>query len=230
MKNSKWWMLLPVTVAIALIGVFYVLFPERFMVDRTLLLSILLVAGATAALVSSLISGGGRNPDQSGVLGMIGIETLLSGFLLVSASVGVALAISGIVKAAMALNIVTLAGFVAMLVVALAMASATPGRASGRKTRSNHLLWAERLESIAGGCRIPQLKPRLLKLAGETRFLAQDDGRGVVEVNQRIASVLDTVAESVKKGDTQGAMIQLKRLRNLFSERETELMNLKRPV
>jgi hypothetical protein len=227
MKKSMWWMLLPMTVVTAVIGVFYVLYPERFAVDRTLVVSVVLAAVAAGTLVYSLIAGLGGQSAGDGRPGSIGIGTILSSLLLLAASSGVALAIAGFGKGAMALNIVSFAGFAALLIVTLADSSA--GFSFGKKTggKSSHTSWAERLEGIARGCGMPQLKPRLLKLAGETRYLANDQGGRSEAVNQRIAGVLETVAEAVRRGDEQLAIHQLKRLRNLFAERETELMNLK---
>ncbi len=229
MKKSMWWMLLPMTVVPAVIGVFYVLYPERFAVDRTLVVSVVLVALAAGTLLYSLIAGMGEKSGGNGFAGQIGIGTLLSLFLLLVASSGVALAISGLEKGAMALNIVSVAGFAALCIVALATSSTGFSFSFGKKshTKSNHTSWADRLEGIARSSGMPQLNPKLLKLAGETRYLASDGGRESDAVNQRILGVLDTVAEAVRRGDEQLAMHQLKRLRNLFAERETELMNLK---
>jgi len=218
-------MLLPVTVVMAVFGVFYVLYPERLVSDRAMLVSVLLAAFASGALVYSPMSGFGARSDKAGILGSIGIGTILSAVLFLLASSGVALAISGLEKGAMALSVVTFAGFVALFIVIRATASTIGGISSGRSGKSSNIVWADRLEGIARSCGMPKLKPRILKLAGETRFLANDDGAVPVEVNQRIAGVLDTVADAVRRGDEQVAMLQLKRLRNLFSERETELMN-----
>ncbi|NTU68243.1 MAG: hypothetical protein HGB02_05100 [Chlorobiaceae bacterium] len=229
MKNSILWMMLPVTVVLAVAGVFYVLFPERIMGDRTMLASVLLVSLSAGAIVYSQISGGGRTGD-TGVIGSIGIGTVMSALVLLTASAGVALAIARIEKGAMALNIVTLAGFVATFVIVSTSASSISGIASKHETRSSHIVWADRLEKLARGCSMPQLKTRLLKLAGETRFLARDQGMAAGEVNQRISGVLDTVVEAVRQGNEQVATLQLKRLRNLFAERESELMNLRSKV
>lgn len=228
MKNSMLWMLLPVTVFLAVAGVFYVLFPERIMGDGTMLVSVLLVSLAAGALAWSPLAGG-RQGD-AGMIGTIGISTVLSAVLLLIAAAGIALAIAGVERGAMALNVVTAAGFVALFIVSQATAG-TIGRISKKhELKSGHTAWAERLESIARSCDLPRLRPRLLKLAGETRFLASDEGVASQQFNQRIAGILDTVADAVRRGDEDGAEYQLKRLRNLFSERESELMNLRSKV
>jgi hypothetical protein len=226
MKNSMLLMLLPVTLAMAVIGVFFVLFPERFMGDMTFIVSILFVAVAAGVLLYSMISGYGKT-GAAGLIGSIGIGTVMSVLVFLMASGAAALAITGIKKGAMALDIVTLAGFVATFVIVRATGSTGFRKASKPDTRSSQLVWADRLETIGRGCGMYQLKTRLLKLAGETRFLAQDEGRVAAEVNLRISSVLDTVDEAVRRGDEQGATIQMKRLRNLFAEREIELMNMR---
>lgn len=225
MKNSMWWMLLPVTVFLAVAGVFYVFFPERIMADGTLLVSVLLVSLAAGTLSWSPLAGG--KPGDAGMIGTIGISAVLSAVLLLFASAGAALAIAGVGRGAMALNVVTAAGFVAFFIVSRATAG-TIGRISGKHdAKSGHTAWAAQLESIARSCDLPRLRPRLLKLAGETRLLASDDGAASGQLNQRIAGTLDTVADAVRRGDEEGAEYQLKRLRNLFSERESELMNLR---
>ncbi len=226
MKNSIWWMLLPVTVACAVAGVFYVLFPERIMAGGTMPASVALIALASGAIVYSPIAGGGKTRD-AGVLGTIGIGTVMSALVFLSAAAGVGLAIAGIEKGAMALNIVTIAGFVASFVVVRATAGTISGIAAKHEARSAHVVWAGRLESIARDCGMPQLQTRLLKLAGETRLLARDQGMATAEINQRIAGVLDMVAEAVRQNNEQVATMQLKRLRNLFAERESELFNLR---
>ena len=227
MRNLNWWMLLPVTVVVAITGIFYVLLPERILIDHTLTVSVLIVAISAGALVYSPMSGSGSKSNSGGVFGALGIGTVLTFILLLIASTGVALAIAGLEKAAMALDIVTVAGFAAFFISMRAMGSNAGRESSRRGGRSSHIAWADRLEGIAKGCAMPMLKPRLLKLAGETRFLASDEGSSDAEVNHRIAGVLDTVADAVRRGDEQGAMLQLKRLRNLFSERESELTSLK---
>jgi hypothetical protein len=228
MNNSMWWMLLPVTVFLAVAGVFYVLFPERIVSDGTMLASVLLVSLASATLAWSPLAGG--SPGAAGMLGTIGISAVLSAVLLLIASAGAALAIAGVERGAMALNVVTAAGFAALLIVSRATAG-TIGRISKKhELKSGHTAWAERLESIARSCDLPRIKPRLLKLAGETRFLASDEGVASEQINQRIAGILDMVADAVRRGDEDGAEYQLKRLRNLFSERESELMNLRSKV
>jgi len=227
MRNSNWWMLLPVTVAAAITGIFYVLLPERFLTDHTLAASVLIAAISAGVLVYSPMSGGGSKSNLGGMFGALGIGTVVSFLLLLVASTGVALAITGLEKGAMALDILTVAGFAAYFISMRAMASNAGSESSRRGGKSSHIAWADRLEGIAKGCAMPMLKPRLLKLAGETRFLASDEGSFDAEVNHRIAGVLDTVADAVRRGDEQGAMHQLKRLRNLFSERESELTSLK---
>ena len=226
MKNSMLWILLSVILAMTVVGVFFVLFPERFMGDTTFIVSSLFVATASGTLVYSLIPGYGRT-GAAGLIGSIGIGTVMSALVFIAASTAIALAIAGVQKGAMALDIVTLAGFVATFVVVRATSSGSIRNASKPDMRSSQLVWADRLERIGKGCRMSQLKTRLLKLAGETRVLTQDEGRVAAEVNLRISSVLDTVDDAVRRGDEQAATNLLKRLRNLFAERESELMNMR---
>ncbi|NTV01411.1 MAG: hypothetical protein HGB04_01310 [Chlorobiaceae bacterium] len=227
MKNSTWWMLLPVPVVLAVSGVLYVLFPERIMADRTMLASVVLVSLSAGAIAYNLVTVIGKS-GNSGVIGSIGIGTIMSALVLLAASSGLGMAIAGIGKGAMALNIVTLAGFLATFVVVQATASTNSGSGVKRDARSSHAIWADRLDTIGRSCGMPQLKTRLLKLAGETRCLTPDQGMAAAEVNQRVTGVLDTVAEAVRQSNEQVATLQLKRLRNLFAERESELANLRR--
>lgn len=222
MNKSIWWMFLPLTVVLAVFGVFFVLYPERILGEWALTASVTLLSLTAGAVVFNSMSAAATG-TRTGWARLSDITLLAPAILLVAASGAVGLAIAGIEKGAMALDIVIVAGFAAMFIVFRAT-SASGGRRPGK---SSHLDWAARLEEIARGCAMPQLRPKLLKLAGETRLLASDIDTLAVGVNQRIAGALNMIAETVRYGDEQGAALQLKRLRNLFAERETELTNQK---
>ncbi len=228
MKKSIWSLLLSLTVVVAVAGVFYVLYPERFIDGPTLPLAVLVAAAASGTLVYLPLAESDPDAAGSGRVGPLGIGTFGAIILFLVAAVGIGCALSGLDKVSLALDIVAVAGFIALFIVKRAhvQPQADTGKRRGSSV-SSHTSWADRLEGIARGCGMPFLKPRLLKLAGETRYLASDDGSYTFELNQRIAGALDSVADAVRRGDEQLALHQLKRLRNLFAERETELTNLK---
>ncbi|MCE1274810.1 MAG: hypothetical protein LWW75_09885 [Chlorobiales bacterium] len=224
MNKSIWWMLLPVTVTLAVFGVFFVLYPERMLAEGTLLAAVLIAACSVGVLIYSPMLTNASAKAQD-IPSRPGVASIVSGILVLVAFSGVVVAIGRYAKASMALDIVTVAGFVAMFIVLRAMNS---GNAAAKgPVQSANIVWADRLEGIARGCGMPQLRPKLLKLAGETRLLTGDNGTAPVEMNQRISGLIDTIADMARQGDEQGAVFQLKRLRNLFSERESEILHLR---
>jgi hypothetical protein len=70
----------------------------------------------------------------------------------------------------------------------------------------------------------------VLRLGGETRFLTSDGGPGNPEISQGIGRAIEELSELVRRGDELGSMSQLSRIRSLFSERENQMKNYRRPL
>lgn len=230
MKQSLLWGIVPVTVVLAVFGVFYVLFPDRLASDGTLFSSVALLSLAAGSTSYVPFFSGGRKVGDAGWLSTIGIGTVLSFLLLIVAAAGVFLAVATVSQAAMAVNIVTVAGFVVMLVAVKATASAVGAIGASKGGKSSHTVWADRLQLIGNACPIPELKTKILRLAGETRFLASDAGSAASEVNLRIAATIEALAEPVRRGDEADVLPRLAHIRNLFAQREIDLMNVRSKV
>jgi hypothetical protein len=68
----------------------------------------------------------------------------------------------------------------------------------------------------------PELKTKVLRLGGETRFLTAGSGQDMM-VNQSITLAIDELSEAVKQGNESAALSMLPAIRSLFAQRENQL-------
>lgn len=218
MKQSWLWALLPLTVLLAVFGFFFALFPGLFFDSGMLFGSVTLMALAAASAVYSPVRGFVQGWSVPALVGTV-IAALM---LLVSAS-GVAMVLNGLHMGAMIAGLVTVVGF-ALLLVATGM----DGAAMQRKAKSvpeqkaGPKEWAEKLEAIGHQCARQELRTRVLRLGGETRFLTPSGSADPI-VNQHIGRALEELAQVVRSGDEHAAVSMLSGIRSLFAQRENQL-------
>jgi len=218
MKQTWLWALLPLTVLLAVFGFFFALFPGLFFDSGMLFGSVTLMALAAASAVYSPVRGFVQGWSLPALVGTV-IAALM---LLISAS-GVAMVLNGLHTGAMIAGLVTVIGFAFLLV-----ATGMDGAAMQRKAEPAPALnagpkeWAERLEAIGHQCARQEMKTRVLRLAGETRFLTESGSVDTV-VDQHIGRALEELAQVVRSGDDQSAISMLSGIRSLFAQRENQL-------
>ncbi|HHE32233.1 MAG TPA: hypothetical protein ENL07_06315 [Chlorobaculum parvum] len=218
MKQTWLWALLPLTVLLAVFGFFFALFPDRFLDSGLLFGSVSMMALAAASAVYSPVRGFVHGWSVSALVGTV-IAALM---LLISAS-GVAMVLNGFHMGAMIAGLVTVIGFVLLLV-----ATGMDGAAMRRKaelvpeSKGSPKEWAERLEAIGHQCARQDMKTRVLRLGGETRFLTESGSADPI-VDQHIGRALEELAQVVRSGDDQSVISMLSGIRSLFAQRENQL-------
>ncbi len=226
MKQMSIWSLLPVAVMLAVFGGFYALYPDRLIDDGMLYASVVLL-GLSAGSLSYLLARG-FTKDWSG---SIGVGAVLSGVIFLVAGGGVALTFYDMRLEAMIAGVVTVVGFAILLVALSTEETVSVGKIWSKSgSKASPSAWADRIEAIGRKCQRPELKTKVLRLGGETRFLSSDGGPGDPKLNQGIRSAIEELSEVVRKGDELSSMSQLSRIRSLFAERENQMKNYRQPL
>jgi hypothetical protein len=223
MKQAFLWSLLPVAVLLAVFGIFYALFSSRLMDDGMLFSSVSLLGLAAGSASYLLVRGFTQGWD-----GSIGVGAALSGVLLLVSGVGMALNLYDMQLEALVAGFVTVSGFAILLVAVSTTETTSIGNVWFRPgSKSTPSAWADRIEAIGRKCTRQELKTKVLRLGGETRFLSEDNGPGNPEVNQGIGKAIEELSELVRRGDELSTMSQLARIRSMFAERENQMSQMK---
>ncbi|NTU58760.1 MAG: hypothetical protein HGB00_07550 [Chlorobiaceae bacterium] len=226
MKQMSLWGLLPVAVMFVVFGVFYALFSNKLL-DEGMLYSSVALLGLAAGSASYMIAKG----LSQGWNGSNGVAAVLSGLLLLVTGAGVALAINDMPLESMVTGLVTVVGFAILLVTVSSNETMSIGTLWVRSgAKGSPTAWADRIEAIGRRCTRPELKTKVLRLGGETRFLSVDAGPGNPEINQGIGRAIDELSEVVRRGDELSSMSQLSRIRSMFAERENSMKNFRSPL
>ncbi|HWR00980.1 MAG TPA: hypothetical protein VN371_03885 [Chlorobaculum sp.] len=226
MKQLSLWGLLPVAVMLAVFGGFYALYPDRLIDDGMLYASVVLL-GLSAGSLSYLLARGFTKDWSSPT----GFGAFLSGLLFLLAGGGVALTFYDMRLEAMIAGVVTVVGFAILLVALSTTETVSVGKIwsrSGKKATPS--AWADRIEAIGRKCQRPELRTKVLRLGGETRFLTSDGGAGNPEINQGIGRAIEELSEVVRRGDELSSLSQLTRIRSMFAERENQMKNFRQPL
>lgn len=219
MKQSWLWALLPLSVLLAVFGFFVALFPAGFFDNGMLFGAVALMALAAASAVYSPIRGFVQGWSLPSLISVV-ISVLM---LLVSAA-AVAMELNGLRTGAMITSLVTVVGFV-FLLVTTGMEGVTMQHKKKTVAESKKLgpkEWAEQLEAIGHQCTRQEVKTRILRLGGETRFLTESGSTGLI-VNQHIGRAIEELAVVIRSGDDQSVVSMLSRIRSLFAQRENQL-------
>ncbi|MBN1929725.1 MAG: hypothetical protein JW764_09320 [Chlorobiaceae bacterium] len=218
MKQTWLWTLLPLTAVLAVFGFFYALFPGRFLDGGMLFGTVALMALAAAAAVFAPVRGFVQGWSLPALVG-VAVSAVL---LLVSAS-AVAMELNGIHEGAMISCVVTVAGFAFLLVVSgMDGVPVQRQKQTAPESKAGPKEWAEKLEAIGHQCARQELRTRVLRLGGETRFLTPSGSADPI-VNQHIGRALEELAQVVRSGDEHAAVSMLSGIRSLFAQRENQL-------
>jgi hypothetical protein len=219
MKQSWLLLLLPLAVLLAVFGLFFVLFPGQFNAGDMLLSPVALFALASGAGSYAIVRGFrlGWNPAAS-------ISAMISLVVFLIAGIGVALELQGMRAPGIITSVITVAGFAVLLVV-----NDMDDIAFGKRKaavdfdKAGPVEWADSLEAIGRRCSRPELKTRVLRLGGETRFLTVGSTPANSMVNQGIGRAIEELSEAVRLGDESSALSMLSGIRSLFAQRENQL-------
>jgi hypothetical protein len=217
MKQSWIWGILPVAVLLAVFALFYALFSDRLVSDGMLFSTISLLSLALGAASYALVRG-----FLEGWNGTTGFAAALSVIILLLSGGGLALQMNGIHSGAMITGVLIVVCFAVLLVVN-GMDEISFGKRNSSNTSGNPSIWADRLEAIGRRCARPELRTKVLRLGGETRFLSNGDGMSNPLINQGISKAIEELSEVVKLGDDSSALSMLSGIRSLFAQRENQL-------
>lgn len=219
MKQSWLWILLPLAVLLTVFGFFLALFPGRFLDGDAFFWPVSMLA-LTAGIASyAPVRGFQQGWNISSIVGVV-----ISGVSLIAAGCGVALDLNGMHIGAMITGMIAVTG-VAVLTVATEIEISAGGRkkASPANDAGDPSIWADRIEAVGRRCSRPEMKTKVLRLGGETRFLTSAPDRADMVINQNIARAIDELSETVKRGDESSALGMLGGIRSLFAQRENQL-------
>jgi hypothetical protein len=217
MKQSWLWVLLPLGVVLTVFGLFFAFFSARLVSGEmqlapVALFALSLVAGSYAVVRGFRV---GWN-----LATMISAGIALFAFL--SAVVGLVLELQGMETGAIIASLLTVTGL-GVLFVSNGMDEVSTGRRKKANINAGPTEWADRIENIGRRCMKPELKTKVLRLGGETRFLSAGSGQGDMMVNQSIGRAIEELSEAVKQGNESAALSMLPSIRSLFAQRENQL-------
>ena len=217
MKQSWLWVLLPLGVVLTVFGLFFAFFSARLVAGDLQLAPVALFALSLTAGSYAVVRGFRVGWNLST---MISAGIALFAFL--SAIAGLVLELQGMGTGAIIASVLTVTGL-GVLFVSNGMDEVSTGRRKKVDLSAGPSEWADRIENIGRRCMKPELKTRVLRLGGETRFLSAGSGQGDMMVNQSITRAIDELSEAVKQGNDAAVLSMLPGIRSLFAQRENQL-------
>lgn len=216
MKQSWLWVLLPLGVVLTVFSLFFALFSGR-LIDGS-------VQFAPVALFILSLAAGSYAVVRGFRLGW-NLSTMISAgialFAFLAAIVGLVLELQGMSAGAIVSSIFTVTGL-AVLFVSNGMDEVSTGRRKKAEISAGPSEWADRIEAAGRRCMKPELKTKVLRLGGETRFLTAGPGQDMM-VNQSITRAIDELSEAIRQGNESAALSMLPAIRSLFAQRENQL-------
>lgn len=216
MKQSWLWVLLPLGIVLTVLALFFALFFGK-LIDGALQF-------APVALFTLSLSAGSYAVVRGFRLGW-NVSTIISAsialFAFLAAIVGLVLELQGMSVGAMVSNLFTVTGL-AVLFVSNGMDEVSTGRRKKAAISAGPAEWADLIEATGRRCSKPELRTKVLRLGGETRFLSPGSGQEMM-VNQTIARAIDELSEAVRQGNESAALSMLPAIRSLFAQRENQL-------
>ncbi|NTU53583.1 MAG: hypothetical protein HGA97_07800 [Chlorobiaceae bacterium] len=219
MKQSWLWILLPLAVSLMVFGFFFALFPDRFFNGEMLFWPVSLLALASGVVCYAPVRGFHQAWNLSSVIGVV-----ISVIALLAAGCGVALDLNGIHAGAMIAGVISVTAIALLPVVTdLEITGGNRKKASGAPDAGGPSIWADRIEAVGRRCTRPELKTKLLRLGGETRFLTSGADHADMVINHGIARAIEELSETIKLGNESSALSMLSTIRSLFAQRENQL-------
>ena len=216
MKQSWLWVLLPLGIVLTVLALFFALFFGK-LIDGALQF-------APVALFTLSLSAGSYAVVRGFRLGW-NLSTIISAVIaliaFLAAIVGLVLELQGMSVGAMVSNVFTVTGL-AVLFVSNGMDEVSTGRRKKAAISAGPAEWADLIEATGRRCSKPELRTKVLRLGGETRFLSPGSGQEMM-VNQTIARAIDELSEAVRQGNESAALSMLPSIRSLFAQRENQL-------
>ena len=209
--------MLPLGVVLTVFGLFFAFFSARLFSGDLQLAPVALFALSLTAGSYAVVRGFRVGWNLST---MISAGIALFAFL--SAIVGLVLEFQGMATGAIIASVLTVTGL-GVLFVSNGMDEVSTGRRKKVDLSAGPSEWADRIENIGRRCMKPELRTRVLRLGGETRFLSAGAGQGDMMVNQSITRAIDELSEAVKQGNDSAVLSMLPGIRSLFAQRENQL-------
>ncbi|TNJ38194.1 hypothetical protein FGF66_10155 [Chlorobaculum thiosulfatiphilum] len=218
MKQSWLWVLLPLGVVLTVFGLFLALFSGRFIDGNLLFAPFALFALSLAAVSYAAVRVFRLGWNLSTI-----VSASVALFAFLAAVTGLVLELQGMRVGALVTSVLTVTGL-GVLFVSNGMDEVSVARRKKGELSAGPTEWADRIEAIGRRCMKPELRTKVLRLGGETRFLTAGSGQADnMMVNQSIARAIDELSEAVKLGNESAALSMLPPIRSLFAQRENQL-------
>jgi hypothetical protein len=217
MKQSWLWVLLPLGVVLAVFGIFFALFSTRIADGDMQFAPVALFALSTAASSYAIVRGFRLGWSVSSI-----ISAAIALIVFLAAIVALTFELQGMRVAGMITGIAIVTGL-AVLFVLNGMDEISVGKRKATELSAGPTEWANRIESIGRSCTRPEVRTKVLRLGGETRFLVPGTGMSDPMINQGIGRAIDELSEAVKLGNESAVLSMLSGIRSLFAQRENQL-------
>lgn len=217
MKQTWLWVLLPLAVFLAVFGFFFALFPARLLDGSMFFWPAALLAMAAGVASHTLVRGFQQSWSLSSV-----IVSAISVLVVLASACAVAMDLNGYQSEAMIAGMVAFTGF-----TVIPFFSGEHLEWSRKKTKIAEkfgpTIWADRIEAVGRRCSRPEVKTKVLRLGGETRFLSAGEESADSLINQGITRAIEELSEVIRSGDESSALSMLGNIRSLFAQRENQL-------
>ncbi|AAM72268.1 MAG TPA: hypothetical protein DEB17_02030 [Chlorobaculum sp.] len=217
MKQSWLWVLLPLGIVLAVLALFFALFFGNLINGELqfapIALFTLSLSAGSYALVRGFRLGWNLSTIISAVIALFAFLASIAGLTLELQGMRIGGIIAGL------LSVTCLA----VLFVSNGMDEISVGKRKKTEIAAGPAEWADRIEAIGRRCTKPDVRTKVLRLGGETRFLTPGTGQADLMVNQTIGRAIDELAEAVKLGNDSAALSMLPGIRSLFAQRENQL-------
>ncbi|MBT8610169.1 hypothetical protein G6660_08980 [Polynucleobacter paneuropaeus] len=230
MKNNALFRLMALTAFVAVVAIYFVLYPTEMGQNLVLITSV----GLLAISVGHIFYGpflSSQNKTNTARIGSIGITTFFSIFILLPLSgFGVYKAVEGSTTVANVLNIATIAVFFMQYFITKSSTNLLDDIDDASNFKSSHAQWGRMVNEIALTSSSPDIKNFLMSFSEEFKFLARDPSSFNTSINQSIDDALATLAVAVNSKDELEVSQVVGRIKTLLATREQQLKDSRSKV
>jgi hypothetical protein len=165
----------------------------------------------------------GRRDSESAQIAMLGPVGTLSGMLLVGAGAALYAALAGHSALSLALDVVTVGGFVAGVSLARVSADTIAEQARIVEAPSQHGVWQSRVTQLVSLCPDDRTRQPLSQLADALRYAARDLPGQAGPENARIDNAIGQLEGALHDKDPQAVLAAVSAIQVALAQREQAL-------
>ena len=230
MKNNSLFRLMSLTATIAVVAIYYVLYPTEMGQNLVFISSVALFAISVGYIFYGPFLSS-HNRTNTSRIGSIGITGFFSIFILFPLSAfSVYRAIEGNIIVANVLNIATIAAFFMQYFITKSSTNLLDEIDDASNYRSAHAQWGSAVKEIASSSQSLEIKSRLMSFSEEFKFLARDPDSFGADINQAVDESISSLATAVSSGHDGEVSQKINNIKKLLAEREQQLKDLRSKV